>query len=76
MCEWGFNLPGVNTIAQQIEKNRGPYFAALHQCDESFREGNLDLTPMEELVKQLLAVQLLSVHELATGEPTAPPPEA
>ena len=65
----GFNLPGMNTIAQQIEKDRDPYYAALQECDESFKANEIaDLTPMEELIKKLLAVQLLSVHDMAMAQ--------
>src|SRR5271157_2441984 len=45
----GFNLPGHNTIAQQIEVNRDPYIKALTSADESARVGEVDLSDMEEL---------------------------
>jgi hypothetical protein len=63
----GFNLPGVNTIAQQIETDRGPYYAALAAADDAFKNGNVDVSGMESLMSQLLAAQLLSVHEKATN---------
>ena len=64
----GFNLPGVNTIAQQIESDRRPYFAALREADEAFKKGTVDISAMEKLIEQALAAQLLSVHEKATGK--------
>ena len=62
----GFNLPGINTIAQQIERNRGPYYDALTDADEAWKHNSLDLPKIEELLSRLFAVQLLSVHERAT----------
>ena len=65
----GFNLPGLNTIAQQIEKNRDPYFLALEAADESNKRGVIDVSAMESLMSQMLAAQLLSVHSKATEIP-------
>jgi Fic family protein len=64
----GFNLPGQNTIAQQIEMKRGPYIKALTAADESAREGEVDLSEMEELLSNMLAAQLLFVHDKACGK--------
>jgi len=64
----GFNLPGQNTIAQQIEKNRKPYLDALEAADDSAREGEVDLSKMEELLSNMLAAQLLFVHCKASGK--------
>ncbi len=64
----GFNLPGENTIAQQIETDRGPYYAALETADEADRNGTLDVSAMEELISNMLAAQLLSVHNKAVGK--------
>jgi Fic family protein len=61
----GFALPGTNTIAQQIEKNRQPYFDALRAADEADQQGRLDISQMEELLSNMLAAQLLSVHRQA-----------
>ncbi len=63
----GFNLPGVNTIAQQIENDRAPYYDALAAADEALRQGNTDVSAMEALMSQLLAAQLLSVHQKASN---------
>ena len=61
----GFALPGTNTIAQQIETNRQPYFDALKSADLADREGRLDISDMEELLSNMLGAQLLSVHRQA-----------
>jgi Fic family protein len=63
----GFNLPGINTIAQQIEKDRAPYYQALILADEAFKQGLVDVSAMEELLSRALAAQLLSVHQKATN---------
>ena len=64
----GFNLPGVNTIMQQIEKARDPYYAALESADEADKKGALDVSQMEDLISNMLAAQLLSVHQKASQE--------
>jgi Fic family protein len=62
----GFNLPGLNTIPQQIEQDPLPYYGALESADESVKLGHVDLSQMESLLSQLLAAQLLSIHDKAT----------
>jgi Fic family protein len=64
----GFNLPGENTIAQQIETDRGPYYGALEAADIADKQGVLDVSTMEELISNMLAAQLLSVHQRAVGK--------
>jgi Fic family protein len=70
----GFNLPGENTIPQQIENDRNPYYDALHHADQTFAtSGKVDVSVMEALLSQALAVQLLSVHDKACASaPTQP----
>jgi len=63
----GDHLPGRNTIAEQIAADKSPYYRALEEADFAFRNGKLDLTAMEELLSELLARQLLSVHAAATA---------
>jgi len=63
----GFVLPGTKMIPDLIVENREPYFQALQSADRVWQEGGLDLTEMEGLLSDLLATQLLSVHEDATG---------
>jgi Fic family protein len=64
----GFNLPGENTIAQQIETDRSAYYDALEAADEADKKGVLDVSVMEELISNMLAAQLLSVHKKAVGK--------
>jgi len=63
----GFNLPGLNTIPQQIEQNSQPYYRALESADLSAKRGPVDLAEMEELLSRLLASQLLSIHNRASS---------
>jgi hypothetical protein len=37
-------------------------------ADEAWQNGVLDLSEMEKLLGELLATQLLSIHEQATGK--------
>ncbi|ATN33235.1 cell filamentation protein Fic [Rhizobium sp. ACO-34A] len=64
----GMLLPGRNTIPDQIVDNRKPYFDALEAADEAAANGAIDLSKMEELIESMLAVQLASVMESATGK--------
>lgn len=64
----GLLLPGRNTIPDQIVDNRNPYFDALEAADEACEQGSIDLSKMEELIEHMLAVQLTSVMETATGK--------
>ncbi|UVC08355.1 Fic family protein [Rhizobium sp. TH2] len=64
----GLLLPGQKTIPDQIVENRTPYFAALEQADQNPSEGPFDLSAMEELLGNMLAAQLTSVMETATGK--------
>ncbi len=55
------------TIPQLIEENREPYNAALRAADTAWRQDKLDLSKMESLLSDLLAIQLVFLHETATG---------
>lgn len=63
----GLLLPGRKTIPEQIVDNRQPYFMALEQADRNPETGPFDLSQMEALITSMLAVQLTSVFESATG---------
>lgn len=63
----GYRLPGTNTIPDQISKDKNPYYKALEAADKAWSEKNINLTVLEELLGKLLANQLLSVHQQATG---------
>ncbi|NEJ74863.1 cell filamentation protein Fic [Rhizobium phaseoli] len=61
-------LPGIKTIPDQIVDNRKPYFDALEAADRAVERGDYDLSKMEELIEGMLAAQLASVMETATGK--------
>jgi hypothetical protein len=45
-----------------------PYYAALDAADSAWAEGRIDLSLMEKLIADMLAVQLASVLEAAGRE--------
>jgi Fic family protein len=71
-------LAGSETIPEQIVGNRSPYYDALEGADRTYREeGKLSrntVLAMEELMKAMLAKQLRSAFDTASGErgPAAP----
>jgi|SRR5689334_9436488 len=67
-----FALPGEKTIPEFIAEERTPYYAALRAADAAWKEQKLDVSAMEELISDLLAKQLVQVHEKATGKPAEP----
>lgn len=64
----GFALRGSNTIPDQIVANRTPYFDALEKADLACKDGKINVSEMEALLKRLLAVQLTTVFDQAIGE--------
>lgn len=63
-------LPGHPTIPDQIVSNRDPYFDALDAADLAWKAGAVDVSKMEELLSGMLAVQLKSAYEVASGNRT------
>lgn len=63
----GDQLPGSMTIPEQISSNKFPYYDALEDADKAFHDGRIDVSALEQLTGDMLAAQLLSVHESATG---------
>lgn len=59
--------PGTNTIPEQISKDKTPYYKALEAADKEWAEKKIDLSVLEKLLGDLLANQLVSVHDQATG---------
>lgn len=59
----GYVLPGRNTIPEQIAGNKAPYYKALENADEAWARGDINLTDMKSLLQEMLAKQLLTVHE-------------
>jgi len=66
----GYQLPGERSILEQIVAERGPYYAALDAADAAWKEGRLELSQMEELLSNMLARQLLEVHQKAMRDET------
>jgi len=56
------------TIPELIEENREPYSQALREADRAWNGGELDVTAMEKVLSDLLATQLVLLHETATGQ--------
>jgi hypothetical protein len=55
-------LPGKRTIPDQIVENRDPYFEAIEEADEAWKEGTILLGKMEALLGGLLINQLNSAQ--------------
>jgi Fic family protein len=64
----GYRLPGTKTIPEQIAKDKRPYYKALEATDTAWESKKIDLSELEDLLSGLLANQLVSVHEQATGK--------
>ena len=64
----GYRLPGTNTIPEQISRDKMPYYRALESADRAFKEQELNLSALEDLLAAQLANQLLSIHNEATGK--------
>jgi hypothetical protein len=62
----GYVLPGRRTIPDQIAEDKTRYYRALESADESLLAGNVDLSKMEELLSDLLAIQLAAIHNEAS----------
>jgi Fic family protein len=64
----GYVLPGTPTIPEQIQEDRAEYFKALEAADSVWREEQrIDVSEMEKMLTNMLAKQLLSVINTASG---------
>ncbi len=63
----GHLLPGSRTIPEQISEDKFPYYDALEAADAAQNKGDIDLTELEKMLSDMLAAQLLHLHEQATG---------
>jgi Fic family protein len=63
----GYELPGSPTIPAQIEQDKSHYLKALEAADAAERQGEIDVSETEEMIKAMLARQLMGVIE-AAGE--------
>lgn len=64
----GFRLPGKKTIPEMIAEDRTRYYSALRSADAAWSKKVLDISEMENLLSDLLAEQLVQIHEQATGK--------
>lgn len=64
----GYRLPGTLTVPEQIVANRQPYYAALDAADAAWMHGVVDVSAVEELLSEMLAKQLVSIHQQARGK--------
>lgn len=67
-------LPGTRTIPEQIAEFKKPYYEALEAADTAYKKGRVDVGAMERLLESYLANQLVTVHDLATGNSAKPMP--
>jgi hypothetical protein len=66
----GGRIAGTRTIPDLISQNKEPYYNALEAADESVANGQaLDLGELEGILENLLADQLISALEEASGHP-------
>jgi hypothetical protein len=63
----GYRLPGKKTIPEQIASDKTPYYKALEAADKEWVAKKIDLSVLERFLGDLLANQLASVHDQATG---------
>lgn len=67
----GMALPGRNTIPEQISTNKEPYYKALERADEADRGGGIDVSALEELMRDYLAAQLVGIFNSAQANKVA-----
>ena len=63
----GYILPGSPTVPDQIEADKTRYIAALEKADDAFAAGVIDVSEMENMIKELLTRQLLGVIDAASS---------
>jgi Fic family protein len=64
----GYELPGTRTIPEHIAQDKIPYYKALEAADEAYKTRKIDVSRLAALLEDLLAKQLVEVHEKATGK--------
>jgi len=63
----GYELPGIHTIPEHLSDDKRPYYKALEDADEAWKNKHLNVSRLEDLLNDALVKQLLQVHEKATG---------
>jgi Fic family protein len=67
-------LEGKSIVPQLIKRERPRYVAALKEVDKSALTANLDLTPLANLVAELVKEQLASAAPAGSASAVTPPP--
>lgn len=71
----GYRLPGHVTLPEHIAADKAPYYNALEKADDCWKEGRLDLSELEALIDERLAMQLLTAYEDAKDPNSGPAKE-
>ena len=61
-------LPGTPTIPEQIAANKDPYYKALEAADKAWSGKKVDVSTLENLLSDMLALQLVNAAKEAAGE--------
>ena len=62
----GLRLPGSKTIPEVIAENKGPYYTAIDEADSAAKDGRIDVTSMERVLKDALGHQLADFGDKIT----------
>ncbi len=65
--KFGFRLPGIKTIPEQIAAYKEPYYKALEFADKAFEAKKIDVSQVEKLIESSLTVQLETAIEGSKG---------
>ena len=61
----GYLLPGTKTIPDQISEDKNPYYIALERADGYFKNGEINVVDLEDMISDMLAAQLYELHNKA-----------
>ena len=61
-------LPGTLTIPEQLVDHRSRYQTALEDADAAWKDGSLDVSRMEALLRELLERQLAYLDDIPPDE--------
>jgi Fic family protein len=64
----GFHMPGVTTVPELIAGHKSPYYNALEAADDAAKSDKIDVSEMEDLIKNLLARQMTLALERADSK--------
>lgn len=63
-----FHIPGVQTVPEMIANNKAPYYRALESADDSYKGKRIDISEMHELLRNLLARQMVLALGVENGQ--------